>query len=81
MLSLADTARPARATPRKRYARIPEVLPIPNLIQLQLDSFRWFIDHGLRAVDKVAVLSFPHHESPRFLNVVTIFEPYSGFFG
>src|SRR5439155_19948180 len=48
MLSLADTARPARATPRKRYARIPDVLPIPNRIQLQLESFRWFIDHGLR---------------------------------
>jgi DNA-directed RNA polymerase subunit beta len=48
MLSLADTARPSRATQRKRYARIPEVLPIPNLIQLQLDSFRWFIEQGLR---------------------------------
>ena len=48
MLSVAETARPARATQRKRYARIPEVLPIPNLIQLQLDSSRWFIEHGLR---------------------------------
>jgi DNA-directed RNA polymerase subunit beta len=48
MLSLADTARSSRATQRKRYARIPEVLPIPNLIQLQLDSFRWFIEQGLR---------------------------------
>jgi DNA-directed RNA polymerase subunit beta len=28
--------------------RIPEVLPIPNLIELQLESFRWFLDHGLR---------------------------------
>ena len=28
--------------------RIPEVLPIPNLIELQLESFRWFIDKGLR---------------------------------
>jgi DNA-directed RNA polymerase subunit beta len=33
---------------RKRYARIPEVLPVPNLIELQLESFRWFIDKGLR---------------------------------
>ncbi len=33
---------------RKRYARIPEVLPIPNLIELQLDSFQWFIEKGLR---------------------------------
>ena len=36
------------AAARKRYARIPEVLPVPNLIELQLESFRWFIDKGLR---------------------------------
>ncbi|MBI4321499.1 MAG: DNA-directed RNA polymerase subunit beta [Chloroflexi bacterium] len=33
---------------RKSYARIPEVLAIPNLIRLQLDSFAWFIEEGLR---------------------------------
>jgi DNA-directed RNA polymerase subunit beta len=38
---------PAAAS-RIRYARIPEVLPIPNLIELQLDSFKWFVDKGLR---------------------------------
>jgi DNA-directed RNA polymerase subunit beta len=36
------------APQRKRYDRIPEVLPIPNLIELQLQSFKWFIDNGLR---------------------------------
>ncbi len=46
MLS-ADSSSPALAT-RKRYARIPEVLPIPNLIELQLDSFTWFVEKGLR---------------------------------
>ncbi len=46
MLSFADPSSVAAA--RKRYARIPEVLPIPNLIELQLDSFNWFIDKGLR---------------------------------
>ncbi len=49
MLSVAESARRASYAPaRKRYARIPEVLPIPNLIELQLDSFRWFVDQGLR---------------------------------
>src|SRR3972149_1372311 len=48
MLSVAETARPARATQPKRYSRITEALPIPNLIKLQLDSSRWFIEHGLR---------------------------------
>ena len=48
MLSVADSTRTAGAVARTRYARIPEVLPIPNLIELQLDSFAWFIDKGLR---------------------------------
>jgi DNA-directed RNA polymerase subunit beta len=25
-----------------------EILPIPNLIEIQLDSYRWFLDEGLR---------------------------------
>ena len=50
MLSATDASRRnATVVPeRKRYSRIPEVLPIPDLIELQRDSFRWFIDHGLR---------------------------------
>src|SRR6476660_4668073 len=48
MLSVADSNRTAGAVARTRYARIPEVLPIPNLIELQLDSFKWFIEKGLR---------------------------------
>ncbi|TAK01378.1 MAG: DNA-directed RNA polymerase subunit beta [Chloroflexota bacterium] len=49
MLSSAESStlsNPAAA--RKRYARIPEVLPVPNLIELQLESFQWFIEKGLR---------------------------------
>ncbi|MGH2407716.1 MAG: DNA-directed RNA polymerase subunit beta [Candidatus Limnocylindrales bacterium] len=49
MLSFSDPSmRSPLAPERKRYARIPEVHPIPDLIELQLDSFRWFIEHGLR---------------------------------
>src|SRR4026209_2048550 len=48
MLSVAESTRTAGALARTRYARIPEGLPIPNLIELQLDSFAWFIDKGLR---------------------------------
>ncbi|TAK22929.1 MAG: DNA-directed RNA polymerase subunit beta [Chloroflexota bacterium] len=36
------------ATPRQSFARISEVLPIPNLIDIQLQSFQWFVDEGLR---------------------------------
>src|SRR5919199_787135 len=48
MLSVAESSSPAAVSARKRYARIPEVLPVPNLIELQLESFDWFIDKGLR---------------------------------
>ena len=49
MLSAAESSTLSNpAMVRKRYARIPEVLPVPNLIELQLESFQWFIEKGLR---------------------------------
>src|SRR5918998_658710 len=48
MLSVIDPARNRAVAERKRYARIPEKHPIPNLIELQLQSFRWFVENGLR---------------------------------
>ncbi|MBN2462530.1 MAG: DNA-directed RNA polymerase subunit beta [Dehalococcoidia bacterium] len=33
---------------RKSFAKLPEVLEIPNLIKVQLDSFRWFQEEGLK---------------------------------
>ncbi len=32
----------------RSYAKIPDVLELPNLVQVQLNSFRWFKDVGLR---------------------------------
>ncbi|MFC1953119.1 DNA-directed RNA polymerase subunit beta [Chloroflexota bacterium] len=34
--------------PRKSYASLPEILAVPNLVQVQLDSFRWFQQEGLK---------------------------------
>jgi DNA-directed RNA polymerase subunit beta len=36
------------ATARRSFARFPEVAPIPNLIQVQRDSFEWFKREGLK---------------------------------
>jgi DNA-directed RNA polymerase subunit beta len=49
MLPVAESS-PHALTPSGRisYARIDEKLPIPNLIELQLDSFSWFVEKGLR---------------------------------
>lgn len=33
---------------RKSYAKLPEILEVPNLVKIQLDSFRWFQEEGLR---------------------------------
>ena len=32
---------------RVSFARIPEIRPMPSLIQVQLDSFEWFKREGL----------------------------------
>ena len=33
---------------RKSYAKLPQILDVPNLIEVQLESFRWFQEEGLR---------------------------------
>jgi len=33
---------------RKSYARLPQVLDVPNLIKIQLESYRWFQEEGLK---------------------------------
>ena len=33
---------------RRSYSRIKEVLDLPNLIEIQTDSYNWFLDEGLR---------------------------------
>ncbi|MFN7253219.1 MAG: DNA-directed RNA polymerase subunit beta [Anaerobacillus sp.] len=33
---------------RRSYARIKEVLELPNLIEIQTASYQWFLDEGLR---------------------------------
>lgn len=33
---------------RRSFSRISEVLELPNLIEIQTDSYQWFLDEGLR---------------------------------
>ncbi len=41
----------ARArTNRLSFAKIPEVLPLPNLLAVQSDSFNWFLERGLKEI-------------------------------
>ena len=37
---------------RMSFARINEVLDMPNLIEIQKSSYQWFLDEGLKEVFK-----------------------------
>jgi len=39
---------PAGIRQRRSFAKIPEILDVPNLIAIQTDSFDWFLREGLR---------------------------------
>ncbi|MCL5025769.1 MAG: DNA-directed RNA polymerase subunit beta [Chloroflexi bacterium] len=47
-IALHAGAVPAGDGERKTFARIPEVLAVPNLVRVQLDSFHWFQEEGLK---------------------------------
>ena len=44
---MGQTTRPKKLE-RKSFARIKEVLEMPNLIEVQQDSYQWFLDVGIR---------------------------------
>src|SRR5665648_1165345 len=44
----AGSPAPSGQLQRHSFAKIPEILDVPNLIAIQTDSFKWFLDEGLR---------------------------------
>lgn len=50
MVFMTTTHTDSRTTPisRKSYASLPQILDVPNLIKVQLDSFQWFQEEGLK---------------------------------
>ncbi|AQU05685.1 DNA-directed RNA polymerase subunit beta [Dehalococcoides mccartyi] len=48
MVSMLPKADAATGVIRKSYAQLPEVVNVPNLIEMQLQSFVWFQEEGLR---------------------------------
>ncbi len=45
---MAVTSKAVALPERVSFARIPDIRPMPGLIQIQLDSFEWFKKEGLR---------------------------------
>ena len=48
MVSLASRSSNGASVTKKSYAKIPQILDIPNLIQIQIESFDWLKAQGLR---------------------------------
>ncbi len=57
-VSEVDRRRAPQSLERLNYSRIPEVLPIPDLIELQRKSYDWFVERGLRdLLDEISPIS------------------------
>ena len=49
-MSLVPTVSARSSVIRKSYTRLPQIMDVPDLIEIQLDSFRWFQEEGLKQV-------------------------------
>ena len=47
-MSPMHTVESMPAVSRKSYAKLPQILDIPNLIRVQLDPYQWFQEEGLK---------------------------------
>ncbi|WP_303823387.1 DNA-directed RNA polymerase subunit beta [Abiotrophia defectiva] len=50
MNRLSHIVKYGKKAERRSYARIDEVLELPNLIEIQTDSYKWFLDEGLKVM-------------------------------
>lgn len=61
---------PAGKSVRMSFSRQKEVLEMPNLIEIQKDSYQWFLDEGLKEVfdDISPIADFAGHLSLEFVD-------------
>ena len=64
-------------TTRKSFARIDEILEMPNLIEVQKKSYQWFLDEGLREVfaDTASITDYTGNLELSFLDYSMDEEP------
>jgi DNA-directed RNA polymerase subunit beta len=54
---------------RKSFARIPTVLEMPNLVQVQIESFKWFVEEGLRELlDEISPITDHHKKMDLYIS-------------
>ena len=61
---------------RKSFSQIPLVLEIPNLVQIQLESFQWFVEEGLRELLEEISPIEDHHKKLKLTISDPRFDPY-----
>ena len=61
---------PSGKSVRMSFSRQKEVLEMPNLIEIQKDSYQWFLDEGLKEVfdDISPIADFAGHLSLEFVD-------------
>src|SRR6266508_1041528 len=60
---------------RQTYSRIPTVLEMPNLVQIQIESFNWFLKEGLKELlDEISPIT-DHHKKMELTFLDYRFDP------
>jgi DNA-directed RNA polymerase subunit beta len=63
---------------RRTYSRIPTALEMPNLVQVQLESFKWFVEEGLRELlEEISPITDHHKKMELFIFDPRFDEPWS----
>jgi DNA-directed RNA polymerase subunit beta len=64
-----------RGVNRRSYAGIPTVWEMPNLVQVQIESFNWFIEEGLKELlDEISPIT-DHHKKMELTFLDYRFDP------
>src|SRR3954453_220394 len=62
---------------RRTYARIPTVLEMPNLVQVQVESFKWFLQDGLRELlEEISPITDHHRKMELYISEPRFEEPW-----
>ena len=63
---------------RRSFAHIPTVLEMPELIEVQLTSFKWFVEHGLRELlEEISPITDHHKKMELWISEPRFDAPYT----
>src|SRR5690349_12222281 len=62
---------------RRTFSRIPTVLEMPNLVQVQIESFNWFLEEGLKELlEEISPISDHHRKMELYITDPRFEEPW-----